>query len=107
MNPAAPVTTVCRAAVDTFCAWLGAVAGDLALTIGARGGVFIGGGIVPRFVDHFSGTAFRHQFEAKGRLQPYLARISTRVILHRNPAFLDLMGLLTDAREHGRQAAAR
>ena len=99
--------TVCRAAVDTFCAWLGAVAGDLALTIGARGGVFIGGGIVPRFVDHLSGTAFRHQFEGKGRLQPYLARVPTRVILHRNPAFLGLMGLLTDARENGRHVAAQ
>ena len=99
--------TVCRAAVETFCAWLGAVAGDLALTIGARGGVFIGGGIVPRFVDHLAGSAFRRQFQSKGRLQPYLARIPTRVILHRNPAFLGLMGLLTDAREQARQVAAR
>jgi glucokinase len=43
---------ICRTAVDAFCTWLGAVAGDLALTMGARGGLFIGGGIVPRFVDH-------------------------------------------------------
>jgi glucokinase len=98
---------ICRVALDTFCGWLGAIAGDLALTIGARGGVFIGGGIVPRFIDHFAASAFRRQFEAKGRLQPYLARIPTRVILHPNPAFLGLMGLLTDAREHGRHVAAR
>jgi glucokinase len=97
----------CRAALDTFCAWLGAVAADLALTIGARGGVFIGGGIVPRFIDHFAHSAFRRQFEAKGRMQPYLARTPTRVILHRNPAFLGLMGLLTDARQQGRQVATR
>lgn len=100
-------SSLCRTAVDTFCAWLGAVAGDLALAVGARGGVFIGGGIVPRFVDHLAGTAFRRHFEMKGRLQSYLARVPTRVILHRNPAFLGLMGLLTDAREHGRPLAAR
>lgn len=99
--------TTCRLALDTFCAWLGAVAGNLALTIGARGGVFIGGGIVPRFVDHFANSAFRRQFQAKGRMQPYLARIPTRVILHRNPAFLGLMGLLADARALGRKVATR
>lgn len=98
---------VCRAALDTFCGWLGAVAGDLALTIGARGGVFIGGGIVPRFIDHFAASAFRRQFEAKGRLRPYLARIPTRVILHRSPAFLGLIGLLADARAHDRHVASR
>jgi glucokinase len=97
---------VCRAALDTFCGWLGSVAGDLALTIGARGGVFIGGGIVPRFMDHFASSAFRRQFEAKGRLRPYLKRIPTRVILHRTPAFLGLMGLLADARAHGQHVAA-
>ena len=97
---------VCRAAVDAFCAVLGAVAGDLALTIGARGGIFIGGGIVPRFVNHLAGSAFRQQFEAKGRLQPYLARVPTHVILHQNPAFVGLIGLLADARAQGRHVAA-
>jgi glucokinase len=97
---------VCRAALDAFCDWLGAVAGDLALTIGARGGVFIGGGIVPRFIDHFAASSFRRQFQAKGRLQPYLARIPTRVILHPTPAFLGLTGLLADARAYGRVVAA-
>ena len=98
---------VCRAAVDAFCAMLGAVAGDLALTIGARGGVFIGGGIVPRFVRHLAGSAFRRHFEDKGRLQPYLARVPTHVILQQNPAFVGLMGLLADARAQGRTVAAR
>lgn len=99
--------TLCRTAIDAFCAVLGAVAGDLALTIGARGGVFIGGGIVPRFVGHLAGSAFRKQFEAKGRLQPYLARVPTHVILHQNPAFVGLRGLLADARAQGRHVAAR
>ena len=82
-----------RAAIDVFCALLGAVAGDMALTFSARGGVFVGGGVVPRFVEHLPRSDFRQQFEAKGRLQPYLAQIPTRVILHPHPAFVGLMSL--------------
>jgi glucokinase len=65
---------------------------------GARGGVFIGGGVVPRFVEHLSRSAFRQQFEAKGRLEPYVARIPTRVILHPNPSFVGLISLAEAAR---------
>lgn len=92
----------CRAALDTFCAFLGAVAGDVALTFGARGGVYIGGGIVPRFVDHLARSEFREQFAAKGRLRPYVERIPTSVILHPTPAFVGLMSLAKLAREQAR-----
>lgn len=92
---------VCRAAIDSFCAFLGAVAGDVALTFGARGGLYIGGGIVPRFVDHLAKSAFREQFVDKGRMRPYLERIPTRVILHPNPAFVGLMSLAQLARDSG------
>jgi len=85
-----------RAAVDTFCTLLGAVAGDIALTFGAQGCVFIGGGIVPRFIDHFARSRFRAAFEAKGRLKPYLARIPTAVIVHPNPAVFGLMNLVNE-----------
>jgi glucokinase len=85
-----------RAAVDTFCALLGAVAGDIALIFGAQGGVFIGGGIVPRFIDPFARSRFRAAFEAKGRLAPYLARIPTAVILHPNPAVFGLMNMVNE-----------
>jgi glucokinase len=88
----------CRATIDAFCAFLGAVAGDVALTFGARGGVYIGGGIVPRFVDHLARSAFRQQFVSKGRMHAYLERIPTRVILHPNPAFVGLMSLARVAR---------
>ncbi len=97
---------LCRAAVDTFCAMLGAVAGDVALTFGARGGIYIAGGIVPRFVDHLARSAFRQQFEAKGRMHDYLARIPTRVIVHPNPAFLGLMNLVARVRR-SRSGCAR
>ena len=88
-----------RAAVDSFCAFLGAVAGDVALTFGALGGVYIGGGIVPRFVDYLAQSTFREQFASKGRLRSYVERIPTRVILHPNPAFVGLMSLARLARD--------
>jgi glucokinase len=96
-----------RAAVDTFCALLGAVAGDIALTFEARGGVFIGGGIVPRFVNHLAQSRFREQFEAKGRLKPYLTRIPTRVILHPNPAVFGLMNMVNKIFRPPRRSAVR
>jgi len=95
----------CRSAIDMFCAFLGSVAGDVALTFGARGGIYIGGGIVPRFVDYFARSSFREHFIAKGRMRPYLERIPTRVILHSNPAFVGLMSLASASYE--RRAVAR
>ncbi len=85
----------CHEAVDTFCAMLGTVAGNLALTLGARGGVYIAGGIVPKLGARFSGSVFRERFEAKGRLRPYLAQIPTYVVTHPFPAFLGLAALLS------------
>ncbi len=66
--------------LQLFCRVLGAVAGNLALTLGAKGGVYIAGGIVPRFVDFFEQSDFRHRFESKGRFSNYLASIPTRLI---------------------------
>jgi glucokinase len=70
----------CRVAVALFFGFLGTVAGDLALTLGARGGVYIAGGIVPQLGDWIARSNFRERFEAKGRLRPYLANIPTWVI---------------------------
>lgn len=95
----------CRTAVDMFCTFLGAVAGDMALMFGALGGVFIGGGIAPRFVDHLARSGFRRHFEAKGRLQTYVSRVPTRVILHPNPAFVGLLSLAGGIRSMHRSAA--
>ena len=83
-----------RAALAMFCAMLGTVAGNLALTLGARGGVYIAGGIVPRLGAPFAASAFRERFEAKGRFRPYLAAIPTYVVTHPIPAFLGLAALL-------------
>lgn len=77
---------LCREAVDMFCAALGSAAGNLALTLGALGGVYIGGGIVPRLGECFDRSAFRQRFEGKGRFQSYLAAIPTYVITATHPA---------------------
>jgi glucokinase len=80
-------------ALDLFCDMLGTVAGNLALTLGATGGVFLLGGILPRFADRFAASGFRARFESKGRLSPYLAAIPTYLVTHDNPALLGLAGL--------------
>ncbi len=71
---------LCSQTLDLFCALLGGFAGNVALTLGARGGLFIGGGIVPRFEARFFASAFRARFEAKGRFGSYLAAIPTALI---------------------------
>ncbi|MEY3611575.1 MAG: Glucokinase [Pseudomonadota bacterium] len=70
----------CLACLDMFAGFLGSVAGDLALTLGARGGVYIGGGIVPRLLGWFDNSSFRQRFEAKGRFASYLQDIPIWVI---------------------------
>lgn len=67
-------------ALHLFCAMLGSVAGDLALTLGAHGGIYIGGGVVPRLGAWFDASAFRARFEAKGRFRPLLQAIPVWVI---------------------------
>ena len=79
----------CRTAVELFCAFLGSVAGNLALTLGARGGVYIGGGIVPRLGEAFERSPFRGRFEGKGRFAEYLAGIPTWVIHAAEPPALN------------------
>lgn len=79
----------CVEALSMFCAFLGAVAGNLALTLGARGGVYLGGGIVPRLGPWFERSPFRARFEAKGRFAAYLAAIPVFVIQSaQSPALL-------------------
>lgn len=78
----------CGATLARFCAILGAVAGDIALTMGARGGVYIAGGIVPRILPFIQASPFRERFERKGRFVDYMKAIPTQVILHKHAALL-------------------
>ena len=94
---------LCVEAVSFFCGWLGSVAGNLALTIWASAGVYIGGGIVPGWIASggglFDEAHFRRRFEAKGRFAEHLARFPVHVITAEEPAFL---GLVAAAREASR-----
>ena len=77
---------LCKQTLETFCALLGGVAGNMALTFGALGGVYLGGGIPPRFPDFIKASAFRRRFEAKGRMSDLLKRIPTLLITGHNVA---------------------
>ncbi|MBN8506515.1 MAG: glucokinase [Burkholderiales bacterium] len=68
------------ACIESFCAMLGGFAGSVALTFAARGGVFIGGGIVPRLGPVFERSAFRERFEAKGRFSGFLRAVPTALV---------------------------
>jgi glucokinase len=81
---------ISRAALDMFCSLLGTVAGDLALTFCARGGVFLAGGILPRFADRLAGSEFRKKFESKGRFEAYVKKIPTSIIIHPDSSFIGL-----------------
>jgi glucokinase len=93
--------------LDRFCAILGSVAGDVALGFGAKGGVFISGGIAPVILDHLMASEFRARFESKGRFEDYLREIPTRVIVRPHAALLgaaDALRRLLRA-GHGRREA--
>jgi glucokinase len=87
---------ICRETMDTFCAMLGTVAADVALVLGARGGVYIGGGIIPRLGDYFAASPFRKRFEEKGRFSSYLAQIPTWVILAPWPGLIGAANALNE-----------
>lgn len=78
----------CRHTLELFCALLGGFAGNVALTYGARGGLYIGGGIVPRLGEFFFQSRFRQKFEAKGRFSSYLSTIPTALITETTAALL-------------------
>lgn len=86
-----------KKAVAMFCAMLGTVAGNLALSLGARGGIYIAGGIVPRLGEAFARSQFRARFEGKGRLSAYLAAIPTFVVVRPDAALLGAAQLIDSA----------
>lgn len=77
-------------ALDLFFAFLGTVASNLALTLGARGGIFLAGGILPRIAGSLMASRFRSRFIDKGRYRRYLEAIPTLLITHPCPALLGL-----------------
>jgi glucokinase len=88
---------LCDETVEAFCGMLGTVAGNLAITLGAQGGVYIGGGIVPRLGERFGLSQFRARFEHKGRFVNYLQQVPTYVITAEYPAFVGVSAMLDEA----------
>jgi glucokinase len=87
---------VCVDTLDAFCAMLGTAASNLAVTLGAMGGIYIGGGIVPRLGSYFDQSAFRSRFEDHGRFSDYLAQIPTFVITAEQATFIGVAAILDD-----------
>ena len=85
--------SVARVALDLFCAMLGTIAGNVALMFGARGGVFIAGGIAPRLTEYIARSKFRVRFEHKGRFRQYLASIPSSIIVHPAATFMGLRSI--------------
>ena len=79
---------ICREAVVTFCNTLGAVAGDKALSTGARGGVVIGGGITPKLMGLLAETNFVERYKNKGPMAHYVNDISIKVIVNDTAALV-------------------
>jgi glucokinase len=86
---------VCEETLEAFCEMLGTVAGNVALTLGAKGGIYIGGRIVPRMSEFFEHSGFRARFEQKGRFSDYLSHIPTFVITEEYPTLIGMSAMLS------------
>lgn len=78
----------CRQTLSTFCAFLGTVSGNLTLTYGAKGGVYVAGGIVPRFIDFLRESDFIARFSEKGIMSHYVEDVPVNLIAYEQTAFL-------------------
>ena len=87
-NALANSCDLCEEALAQFCRVLGSFAGNLALTLGSFGGVYIAGGIVPRFIDYFKSSDFRTRFEAKGRMSVFNQPMATFVVTEEQPGLI-------------------
>ncbi|WOJ97694.1 glucokinase [Congregibacter brevis] len=81
-------------ALAVFCRVLGSVAGNLALTFGSLGGVYVAGGIAPRILEFLRGSDFRERFLAKGRFREYLEDIPTRIVVRNDPGLFGALKFL-------------
>jgi len=82
------ICPVSQQALSQFCKILGSFAGNLALTMNTSGGVYIAGGIIPRFINYLQNSDFRERFEAKGRLSDITKQTPTYVITEQQPGLL-------------------
>ncbi|MEV4102798.1 glucokinase [Nonomuraea sp. NPDC049649] len=86
---------LCSETVEVFCGMLGSFAGNVALTLGARGGVYLGGGVLPRIVERVCASSFRARFTANPDMSAYLSGIGTSLIVAAQPALTGAAAWLT------------
>lgn len=87
---------LCSEVLETFCGMLGTVASNVAVTMGTLGGLYLGGGIVPRLGEYFASSPFRARFESKGRFGEYLTQVPTFTITAPYPAFVGVAAILAE-----------
>jgi glucokinase len=87
---------LCVEAFDTFLGLLGSYCGDLALIFGARGGVYLGGGILPKIQPHIADSQFLTRFMNKGLMRKLVKEVPVQLITHRQPAFIGAAAWLND-----------
>jgi len=85
---------MCHRTLLLFCSWLGAVTGDLCLAIGARGGVYLGGGILPRISNFLIESDFLTSFKAKDQMSHYMENIPVQLVTESNSALLGVAAWL-------------
>nr|WP_155999461.1 glucokinase [Streptomonospora sp. PA3] len=102
---AAPEDALCAETLEVFCRLLGGFAGNTALMLGATGGVFLGGGILPRIIPTVLSSGFRRRFEDKHRMTDYLRGVATVLIVAQDPALLGAAARLDQLLDHGKEAA--
>ncbi|SMF04908.1 glucokinase [Alteromonadaceae bacterium Bs31] len=78
----------CRQTLDVFCSFIGSLAGNIALTYGAKGGVYLGGGVLPRIADFLKASDFNQRFSDKGVMSKYVKDIPVDLISHPHLAIL-------------------
>lgn len=88
---------MCQRTLALFCSWLGSVTGDLALTLGAKGGVFLSGGILPKIADFLVESDFQRAFKSKDQMSHYLQDIPVQLVTKGNSALLGAAAWLVNA----------
>ncbi|MFN4141786.1 glucokinase [Aestuariivirga sp.] len=84
--------------LDQFITWLARITGDAAMTMQAKGGVYLAGGIAPSIVGKLKDGPFRTIFQEKGRLAYVMRPIPVYVIIDRFPAFKGCAAAIADMR---------
>ncbi len=88
---------LCLETLEAFCEMLGTVAGNVALTLGAKGGIYLGGRTLAQMSDFVASSGFRARFEQKGRFSDYLAHIPTYLITEKYPTLIGMSAMLSAA----------